>query len=212
MTYTSIRAERWDAIFGTVKPKRNANARKRRAAGNGRRSSQTKPAPKPSDEIDPGIYLDVSFEEYLAWPCVNNTLLSHAVRSMAHFHLAEQTPVDEPTESMRFGSLVHAGVLQPESLVVMPPFEDEVRREDGSQYANPKATAAYKQRVAEYEAANGSKQIVSEAEYERICGIRESLANNDRAVQYLCDNGQVELSLVWEDPDSGIRCKARLDR
>jgi hypothetical protein len=162
-------------------------------------------------DIEPGIYFDVPFEEYLAWPLINNTLLTHAVRSMAHLRVAEQSPLDQPTDSMRLGSLIHSGVLEPDSLIVMPRFEDEIRRKDGREYANPKATSEYKQRVADFESANVGKRIVSAVEFESIAGIRESLSRHERAAEHL-DEGPVEVSIVWDDPDSGIRCKGRLDK
>jgi hypothetical protein len=216
-----IPSDKWEAIFATAKPKRKvATAAKRKThsrkdkantGSNGRRIKRRKAMTAEPEDIEPGIYENIPFDTYLSWPFVNNTLLTHAARSLAHFRFAEQTADDEPTAAMQLGSLVHAGILEPDSLVVMPCFEDEIRREDGSKYANPKATTAYKNRVADFEAANAGKRIVSAGEYESIVGIRESLTGHKRASDYL-DQGSVEVSIVWDDPDSGIRCKGRVDK
>jgi len=216
-----IPGEKWEAIFGAAKPKRKfkttteqkARRLKRtvRTTGNGKTTKRRKSVSAEPKEIEPGIYFDIPFAAYLAWPFVNNTLLTQAARSMAHFRFAEQAIDGKPTSAMQFGSLVHAGILEPKLLAVMPCFEDGIRRKDGSEYANPKATTAYKNRVAEFESANVGKRIVTAAEFESIRGIRESLARHDRAAEYL-DDGPVEVSIVWDNLDSGIRCKARLDK
>jgi hypothetical protein len=179
--------------------------------GNGKRTMRRKSASAVSGNIEPGVYFEVPFDEYLSWPLVNNTLLSQAARSLAHFRFAEQTDGDESTAAMRLGSIIHAGVLEPESLAVLPRFEEEIRRKDGSEYANPKATTAYKQCVADFEAANAGKRIASAGEHESIVGIRESIAEHDRAAEFM-DDGSVEVSIVWDDANSGIRLKARLDK
>ena len=161
---------------------------------------------------EPGIYHDVDFEEYLSWDAVNNSSLHPAERSMAHF--AAQEPV-EPTEAMQFGSLVHCGRLEPDCLaqryVVTPDFATQVRRPDGSPYANPRASGEYKRLVAEFEEENAGKEIVSQEKYMQMLGMLTSLANSVRANEYL-GPGDAEVSIVWDDRDTGVRCKARLDK
>ena len=54
----------------------------------------------------PGIYADVPFETYLAWPYVSNILLKHAKRSMppATARLYGRL-VSQPPQPLPFGSL-----------------------------------------------------------------------------------------------------------
>jgi exodeoxyribonuclease VIII len=174
-----------------------------------RQPIERQPAP------EPGIYEDVPFEEYLSWDAESNSGMRPAVKSMAHYRAALDDPID-PTPPMRFGNFTHVGRLEPLEIprryVVMPRFEEQIRKPDGSEYDKPKATKAYREKVAEFEAANGDKEIVPEDWYAQLLGIVDALTANPRANVYLNAPGPVEVSLVWDDPSLGVRCKARLDK
>lgn len=161
----------------------------------------------------PGIYENVPFDEYLTWPCVNNSSLSYAARSLAHYRYA---PDQGTTDAMRLGSLVHCGRLEPAALhmryAVMPDLTDGIRKPDGSEYSNVKATKEYKQRVAEWQAQLGDRQPVSQEDLDTMLGMVQAVTLHDRARTWLCGPGQVELSVVWDDEASGVRCKARIDK
>lgn len=165
------------------------------------------------DAPTPGIYYDVPFDEYAAWPHLNQSRLKEAGRSMAHFRHAR--PVEE-TPALRLGTLCHEGAFSPLSLprrfAVMPDFASQVRRPDGSKYDNPKASKAYKQLVSEFTLANLDKQIVPADVYDTMVTMVEALAASADAQKYLGSRGPVEVSLVWDDPETGIRCKARIDK
>jgi hypothetical protein len=164
----------------------------------------------------PGIYEDVPFEQYLSWPCISNSLLTHARKSLRHFRHAIEHGVTEETDAMRFGTLVHAGKLEPlaivERYVVRPRFEDKIRRPDGGEYENPRSSNAYKAEVKEWRSTIGNKIEVTQIEYERMLGVIEALARHDRAREYLDGPGPVEVSFVWQDPESGLLCKGRCDK
>jgi exodeoxyribonuclease VIII len=161
----------------------------------------------------PGIYEDVPFIDYLAWPCVNNSSLSYAARSLAHYRYA---PEQATTDAMRLGSLVHCGRLEPAALhmryAVMPDLAEGIRKPDGTEYSNVRATKEYKQRVADWQAQLGDRQPVTQDELDAMLGMVQAITLHDRARTWLCSPGQVELCVVWDDPDSGVRCKARIDK
>lgn len=167
-----------------------------------------------NDELPgPGIYEDVPFEAYLSWPYISNSRLHLAAKSMAHFNAGVTI---EETEAMRLGSLVHCGRLEPLELaqryVIMPPFEEQVRKPDGSRYEKPKASAAYKQAVDDFEAANKGKSIVTQSQYDAMRSLVAALVAHERANAWLNASGPVEVSIVWDDPETGIRCKGRIDK
>ncbi len=128
----------------------------------------------------PGIYENTPFAEYLEWPYVSNSSLNSAERSMLHYKQRRRV---EETEAMRFGSLCHAGKLEPSAIyrryVVMPDLTEGLLDDEGNAYAKPKATKAYGKRVEQFAAAHADKIIVSQSDF---------------------------------DPDTGIRCKARIDK
>lgn len=162
---------------------------------------------------DPGIYQDVPFADYLAWPAVNNTSLSYAARSLAHYRFA---PEQEATDAMRFGSLVHTGKLEPAAIgsryAVMPDFAADIRKPDGTEYSNVKATKAYKDAVTAWRATVGDKEECTGEQLQTMIGIASALTQHDLAREWLCGLGPVEVALVWDDPDSGVRCKGRVDK
>jgi hypothetical protein len=164
-----------------------------------------------TDDPGPGIYEDIPFAVYLGWPYISNSSLTPAERSMQHYRIGK--PVEE-TQAMRLGSLIHCGKLEPLEIVnryvVMPDFQ--VRKPDGGEYLNPKASAAYKAEVAEFKRQNASKEIVLQAEYDRLIGAVTALNRNARAREYLEGDGPTEVSFVWDDPATGLRCKGRCDK
>lgn len=166
----------------------------------------------PIQSPPPGVYEDIPFETYLDWPYLSNSKLSAAAKSMAHFKAGLAV---EETPQMRFGSLCHAGKLEPLAIpmryVVMPAFEKDIRRPDGSEYDKPRGTSAYKALVEKFRDENLTKKIVTDKEYDDMTCVVRALATHERARDYFAGPGQVELCLVWDDPETGLRLKARLD-
>lgn len=162
----------------------------------------------------PGIYENVPFNEYIAWEAVSNSALMRAERSMHHYRT--QRFGNEETPAMRLGSLIHCGKLEPlalmERYVVMPPFERTVRRPDGGEFQNPKASAAYKAEVAEFERQNSGREIVLQSEFDRLIGAVQALSSNAQAKRYLEGDGPTEVSFLWQDPLTGVLCKGRSDK
>lgn len=161
----------------------------------------------------PGIYPNVPFEEYIYWPAISNSRLNLAAKSMLHFKMLK---FREPTPALRLGQLVHCGILEPMAVikryVVQPNFENDADNKTGDgQQSNSKATKYYKAKVEEFRTVNAGKTVVSQDEYERLCGINEALFRSKRARQYLSEMEQTEVSITWNDAETGLPLKARLD-
>lgn len=168
---------------------------------------------------DPGIHENVPFDVYRSWDAVNNSLLTQLRRSPAHAKASiDGLLPDEQSPSLRLGSLIHTGFLEPGELesryAVMPQFEldPQNRTKDGRQTTG-KATGYYKDCVDEWLASTGAagRQVVSQDDFDTMLGACRALSCHHRAAQLLADPGDSELSIVWDDA-SGLRCKARIDR
>lgn len=165
----------------------------------------------------PGIYRDVAFDEYRAWPHINNSTLTAGRRSMRHLRHA-LTATSEPTPAMEFGTLCHAAILEPKLLhsryCVMPDLTAGIVRPDGTAYDNVRATKAYKDKVAEWERME-TRIPISQEQMTAVASVIESVQSHPRARDWLglgeTDRPAVEVCLVWDDAESGLRCKARLD-
>lgn len=165
----------------------------------------------------PGIYPDIPFEEYFAWPYVNATSVVAGVRSMAHMKTQLRSP-PPPTDLMRQGIFNHMGQLEtvklPSRYVVMPDFEndDDNVTQAGDRPKNPKLTGYYKRKVAEFQAVNITKEIVSQDWYDTMVSMVAAIKAHPKANAYLNGPGLNEVSIVWDDPETKIRCRCRIDK
>lgn len=166
-----------------------------------------------TDTPKPGIYRDVPFATYLQWQAISNSRLNLAMQSLRHF---KECKFKEQTTPMRLGTFIHAGILEPLAIpmryAVQPRYEldEENRTQDGKQSTST-TTKYYKAKAAEFAAVNIGKEIIEQEFYEKLIGISRALAAHDRAREYLTERGNAELSLVWEDAETGLLCKARVD-
>jgi hypothetical protein len=168
---------------------------------------------KTNEAPNPGIYKDVPFAEYLSWPAVSNSGIKLALRSLAHF---KARPEIESTSAMRLGSFLHCGVLEPLAIVeryaVMPRYENDAENVTrGGEKSSSTGTVYFKEKAAEFRAANVGKEIVSEEDYKALVGVHRSLMQSERAREYLTEWGHAEVSILWKDPETELLCKARID-
>jgi exodeoxyribonuclease VIII len=140
-------------------------------------------------------------------------MLKHAARSPAHFKHALDHPA-EPSDAMTLGSVVHSLILEPDKFgdrfVVMPDFKADIRRDDGGEYANVRATKQHKTLVADFEAANQGRTIVDHDVMATARSIADAVYAHALAAEALADTRR-EVSVIWDDAQSGFRCKSRLD-
>jgi hypothetical protein len=175
--------------------------------------SAAPPIPPGRKILEPGFYENVPFEEYLTWDAISNSSLHAAERSMLHY---KERPAIEETPAMRFGTFCHVGRLEPSAIyrryAVMPDLTIGLLNDSGKPYDNPKATKAYKKRVAEFHEAHSDKIIVEQHQFDEMVGIVSALDRDLLAHEWFTATGAVELSLVWIDRETGLLCKARLDK
>jgi hypothetical protein len=151
----------------------------------------------------PGLYPGVSYDEYSRWPAVNWSVLSKFKRSAAHARQEITAPPDG-SDAMALGSATHCAVLEPEKFqrdyVVVP--------EDAPQ----KRSRVDKIWWAEYERANSDRTIITQKEHDLVVKMQQAVYTNPLATELLTARGALkEVGVRWDDPDTGIACKARVD-
>jgi hypothetical protein len=161
---------------------------------------------------NPGFYYDLPAEEYFAIDAVSNSRLSLLKRSPLHYKVGR---FKEPTKALALGSLVHAGVLEPLAIArrycFMPNYaKHPSNRTKNGERSFSSSTDFVRKMEADFLELNHDKQIVAEEEYARVCGVAISLSQSPQA-RGLFNGGQSEVSIVWDDKDTGVRCKARVD-
>jgi hypothetical protein len=66
--------------------------------------------------------------------------------------------------------------------------------------------------VEQWQQAHADREIVTEDWLTTAIGMVGAIAQNEFASQLLNGRGMTEVSLVWDDPDTDIRCKCRVDK
>lgn len=127
---------------------------------------------------------------------VNWSALRYMRISPKHYLAASQTERAD-TDSFRLGRATHTCTLEPDR------FPLEYVLFTGNKVKEPKVWAAFKE-------LNQDKTILSLAQYETACRIRDSVRSNP-LVQPLLAEGKPEQVLTWTDPATGIKLKGRAD-
>lgn len=150
--------------------------------------------------MKPGIYSGVSFDAYKAWNAVNNSLLKYfAFKSPAHakWYLDNGRP---ETEALAFGSAVDCYLLEPSRFAVeyhVAPKCDKRTKEGKAIWAEFSATL------------REGQQVIDEEQMAAIQAIYAAV--KDSQAMRLIQGGKAQECLVWEDKETGLLCKARLD-
>jgi len=148
---------------------------------------------------DPGIYHGMSFADYRAIDAMNASGVKSFLRSPAQFHweLAHPRP---QTAAMALGTACHLKVFQPiefaQQYIAMPKIN--------------RSTKVGKAAHAAFEAAAEGKALITMGEHAKCEAVRAAALANPVA-KALLESGDPEVVLIWEDPETGVLCKARLD-
>lgn len=143
-----------------------------------------------------GVILDgVSFAEYSKIQAVNLSTLKELRRSPAHYRHRLLAP-REDSDSMRLGRAIHAAVLEPDGFLARCALWKDGRRA-GKKWDR-------------FEAENAGREILKEDEWDLCLAVQRAVRNDKYAARYF-QGGKAEQTVVWCDPETGIRCKARID-
>ena len=149
----------------------------------------------------PGMYPGVSMRDYQLWPAASNSRLSLLRQSPAHLkaHLDEPTP---DAAHFATGRAFHSAVLEP----------DDFRSKYFAAPNGDRRTKAIKEQWEELEARWGRGYVFKLDDYNEILSMRDSVYAHPAARRLLTGAGLNEMSATWIDPETGLECKARLDR
>lgn len=138
-----------------------------------------------------GIHDGLPFADYLALPAVSVSMLKQVADCPAKINV-----VREQSAAMALGSLVHCAILEPEQL----------ERRYAATYYERSGTKAWD---AEASAAGG-RELVKIAVWEAALRMRDAVHGNPFA-RALISGAVTERTLIWQDDDTGLMCRARLD-
>jgi len=150
---------------------------------------------------NPGIHEGVLEADYHAWNAMSSTVLKLFDRSPAHAREQMLNPSEE-TAAKAYGSAIHTAVLEPEEFekrYILSPFENQRRlKRDAETWA-------------EFDEGRKGRAVLRPSEWEGCHEIQEQVYRHPLASKLLTQAARKELSITWDCPHTGLRCKARLD-
>lgn len=153
-----------------------------------------------SVDVAPGMHADLDERTYHALPGLSSTGVKRMLEAPALYRWYADHP-QPPRSAFDVGHAVHARVLGVGLDVAVIP--DELLGANGAT-----STKAARQFIAE---ARETGQVpLKSGEYAEVQAMAEAvLAHPDAGV--LLAGAQPEVSLIWDDPYTGVRCRGRLD-
>lgn len=152
--------------------------------------------------INPGIY-SLSSNAYHQGPGISRSGLMEFKRSPYHYcykYISPDYKSESATPAQILGNALHTYVLEPDEFekryFVIPAFN--------------KVTKEGKERWQKIKSELGKKETLSANQYQTLQHMAASLKKNKLALQ-LIEKAEIEQSLYWTDPDTGILCKCRPD-
>ena len=143
--------------------------------------------------------MTISNSDYHADPAISASQLKEISRSPYHYwsrYLDPNRVAMVPTSAMRFGSLAHCAVLEPDELSKRYQLAPDRRTKEG--------------KAAVTEMAAAGIEAVSETDLAQALQIADAVRSNSTAA-LLLSNGAAEQSFWFDDIATGMRCKCRPD-
>ena len=146
------------------------------------------------------IIHDLSNEDYHSLPSISKSGLDLIHRAPALYKYRRDNP-QEQTAAMRWGTLVHTAILEPDTLtervVVAPKFD--------------RRTTQGKADAAAFEIDNRGKDVITAEEMADLLATRDAVWMHPATSKALGMLREVETSIFWSDEVSDIDCRCRPD-
>ena len=155
--------------------------------------------------ITPGIYHDLSNEQYHSGPGVSKSQLDDVAESPATYIWRKNAPVDtDKLQALDMGTALHCLLLEPDEFdsrfIKAPDFNR--RTKDG------------KAEESEFlkNCADTGKTVIEYEDHRKLLLMRESVMAHPDARWLLEQAGSSESSIYWTDEETGELCRCRPDR
>ena len=165
--------------------------------------------------MTPGIHKDVPAEQYHAWPGASASRLKTLARSPAHLRHEMDHP-GEPTAAQGFGTELHCAVLEPDVFARTYVAAGSCSATTGK--GEPCRNGGILRSAGEWFCGVHGKgkpaeplQVVEARDLARYRGMADAIFAHPAGRLLLGSRTHTELSVVWDDPASGVRCKMRAD-
>lgn len=144
--------------------------------------------------MEPGIYYDISNEDYHKDEAVGSTTIKSISSSPAELYF---NPF-KGSKSAHIGTAIHSALLEP----------DLYEKEFCKLHESDRRSADYKAAVKEY----GADFVLVGNEVETVSRMFESSRLNEDFMEYISAKGHSEVSMFATCPITGLKLKCRFDR
>jgi exodeoxyribonuclease VIII len=167
-------------------------------------------------DLAPGVYPGISSADYHTLPYCSNSRLTLLKRSPAHL-LADLTSPPEQTPAMKLGTAIHSAVLEPHDFArrYTVAFQCDALKKDRTRCTNSGTHRVRGEWRCGVHPADGERdvlEVLTAADFAVCEGVAAAVRRHPRIGKLLAGDGENELTVVWDDPATGVRCKARIDR
>jgi len=138
--------------------------------------------------------------EYRDLDAINFSSLKHMGESPKSYDWHKKHPISE-TPAMAFGTAFHAAVLEPEAFTAeyaVKPEGFDGRTKEGKEW---KADAEARGQI-----------VLDSDKAEQLAEMAANFRGHPLIAPFLTEPGTPEITLTWEDAETGLMCKGRLDR
>ncbi len=149
-----------------------------------------------------GLHTGVSEETYFGWPAVSNSLMRKFDNSPFHGKYAMDHPEPLDSAEVAMGSALHYSIFDPARFASSVVKVEKINRQ------TKEGKAAY----AAMMDANKGKIILDPDDYANFKGMRAALESHPLVSKILNAEGATEAAVVWIDAETGLPCKAKLDK
>jgi hypothetical protein len=140
--------------------------------------------------------IKITNRDYHSRPGISNSGLGYFKRSPAHYRAYKAGLLGDSTEAMKFGTMIHTAILEPELF--------------DSQYVVGPDVARNTKIWKEFVVAHPGKEIIKPDEHETCLKVAGSVMANP-TLSHIIRNSTREMSGFWRDPATDIECRFRPD-
>lgn len=163
-----------------------------------------------------GVYYNTPFSEYCLWDCFNKSAISEIKKTGAHYQQYRKKQMK--SKAIDDGKLLDCLVLEPDEFsknFAVPPKtwqrEKKVTRKDprpGRETLEWSFKYPFCQQWKKDQQAKGLT-VVTDDQINTAVDCMKVMATKETVRTLL--GGKTQVSMVWDDPITGVRCKGRLD-
>ena len=171
--------------------------------------------------LAPGLHRDVPMADYLALDAMSGSKLEKLRRSPLQYRYAEIEAEEEASDALDRGTALHLAILEPALFdgryVTIGQCEGRKKGDglrctyQGSVYRAGKSFCKTHDPDAG-EPQDPAIHVLKQDDYDAVTGMRDAVLAHPRASTLFEGAGEFEATVVWEDEETGVLCKARPDR